>query len=99
MEFPTILPSATLRPFIMYYWVCSTDEDVSNEMMFPSGHIEFCIDISEGSTIRDIGGKTSSMPAIEVLGHLTVPTAATVKKGTTVLVTRFYPYATALFFP
>jgi AraC-like DNA-binding protein len=39
------------------------------------------------------------MPSLEILGHLTAPTSATVAKGTTVLVTRFYPYASSLFFP
>ena len=47
MEFPTILPSEVLRPYIKYYWVCTADEDVVKESMYPSGHLEFCIDISE----------------------------------------------------
>lgn len=97
MEFPIILPSEILRPYVKYYWVCTTDEDVFKESMYPSGHLEFCIDISEGKTIRHFDNQSERMPKLEVLGHFTVPTFATVARGTTVLVTRFHPHASSLF--
>jgi AraC-like DNA-binding protein len=99
MDFPTIPPSDVLKPYIKYYWVCTSDEDVSKEVMFPSGYLELCVDVSNGHTVRFLGDRSIKMPGFEVLGHLTVPTQATVTKGTTVLITRFYPYASALFFP
>jgi AraC-like DNA-binding protein len=99
MEFPTIPPSDALRPYVKYYWVCTTDEDVSKEAMYPSGYVELCIDISNGNTVRHIGNRSEKMPSLEVLGHLTIPTSATVAKDSTTLVTRFYPHASSLFFP
>jgi len=99
MEFENLLPSDILKPYIKYYWVCTTDEDVSKEIMYPTGCLEFCIDISGGNTVRHFGDRAATMPRLEVLGHITQPTTATVTKGTTVLVTRFYPYAMPLFFP
>jgi len=99
MEFPIILPSEALRPYIKYYWVCTSDEDVFKESMYPSGHLEFCIDISNGDTTRHFGNQSERMPKLEVLGHITQPTFATVARGTTVLVTRFYPHTSSLFFP
>lgn len=99
MEFPIILPSEVLRPYIKYYWVCTTDEDVFKESMYPSGHLEFCIDISNGETTRHFGNQSERMPKLEMLGHITLPTFATVARGTTVLVTRFYPHASSLFVP
>ena len=99
MEFPTILPSEVLRPYVKYYWVCTTEEDVFKESMYPSGHLEFCIDISNGETFRHFDNRLERMPRLEVLGHITTPTSATVAKGTTVLVTRFYPHASSLFVP
>ena len=99
MEFENFPPSDILKSYIKYYWVCTTDEDVSMEVMYPSGYVELCIDISNGNTVRHFGDRATKMPSMEVLGHLTKPTKATVTKGTTVLVTRFYPYASSLFFP
>jgi len=99
MEFDNFPPSDILKPYVKYYWVCPTDEDVSREIMYPTGYPEFCIDISGGNTVRHFGSRSAKMPSLEVLGHLTQPTTATVAKGTTVLVTRFYPYAMPLFFP
>lgn len=40
-----------------------------------------------------------TVPRLEVLGHWTIPTRATIKKGNTCLITRFHPYAGFLFFP
>jgi len=99
MEFPTILPSEVLRPYVKYYWVCTTEEDVFKESMYPSGHMEFCIDISNGETFRHFDNRLDRMPKLEVLGHINIPTSATVAKGTTVLVTRFYPHASSLLVP
>jgi AraC-like DNA-binding protein len=39
------------------------------------------------------------VPRLELLGHWTIPTQAAIKKGNTCLITRFQPYAGALFFP
>jgi AraC-like DNA-binding protein len=99
MDFPTILPSEELRPYVKYYWVCTTEEDVFKESMYPSGHLEFCIDISNGETFRHFDSRSERMPKLEMLGHITIPTSATVAKGTTVLVTRFHPHASSLFVP
>ena len=99
MEFENFSPSDILKPYVKYYWVCTCDSDVSMEIMYPSGYVELCIDISNGNTVRHLGNQSKKMPGLEVLGHLTMPTRATVSKGTTVLVTRFYPYASSLFFP
>jgi AraC-like DNA-binding protein len=99
MEFPTIFPCEALRPYVKYYWICESDTYVAREAMYPTGHIEFCIDISNGNTLREFDGRCVKMPPLEILGHLTAPTNATVTKGTTVLVTRFYPYTSSLFFP
>ena len=99
MEFPIILPSEALKPYVKYYWVCTTGEDVFKESMYPSGHLEFCIDISNGETFRHFDNRLERMPKLEVLGHITIPTSATVAKGTTILVTRFYPHASSLFVP
>jgi AraC-like DNA-binding protein len=99
MEFPIVFPCDALKPYVKYYWVCESDTYVAREAMYPTGHIEFCIDISNGNTVRHFDGRSVKMPSMEVLGHLTGPTSATVAKGTTVLVTRFYPYTSSLFFP
>ncbi len=98
LEFKTFSPSDILKPYVKYYWLCTCDEDVSMEVMYPSGCVELCIDISNGNTIRHFGERSVKMPCMEVLGHFTQPTRASVTKGTTVLVTRFHPYAGALFF-
>ena len=91
-------PSAALKPFVQYYWTCRHPDDVL-EVMYPSGCIELCIDISDGSTIRHRGDQQMRVPALELLGHWTIPTRAAIKKGNTCLITRFQPHAGALFFP
>jgi AraC-like DNA-binding protein len=98
MQLQTFQPSDILKPYIKYYWLCTTDEDVPMEIMYPTGHIELCIDISNGNTVRTFGDRAVTMPYLEVLGHFTMPTRAKITKGTTVLVVRFYPYASSLFF-
>jgi len=91
-------PSAALRPYVQYYWTCRHPDDVL-EVMYPSGSIELCIDISDGRTVRHRGDEETQVPALELLGHWTIPTRAAIKKGNTCLITRFQPHAGALFFP
>ncbi|MBS1606784.1 MAG: helix-turn-helix transcriptional regulator [Bacteroidetes bacterium] len=91
-------PSAGLRRYIKYYWTCAHDGDAL-EVMFPTGCVELCIDISGGDTIRHRGDRSMTVPRLEVLGHWTIPTRASIKKGNTCLITRMQPYAGSLFFP
>jgi AraC-like DNA-binding protein len=91
-------PSPALKPFIKNYWTCRHDTDVL-EVMYPSGCVEFCIDISTNDTIRHRGDHAMKVPNLEVLGHWTTPIKAAIKKGNTCLITRFHPYASSLFFP
>jgi AraC-like DNA-binding protein len=91
-------PSETLKPFIKCYWTCRHPADVV-EVMYPSGSIELCIDISDGNTVRHRGNRSMRVPRLELLGHWTIPTQAAIAKGNTCLITRFNPYAASLFFP
>jgi len=91
-------PSGVLSRYIKYYWTCTHDSDVL-EVMYPTGCVELCIDIADGDTIRHRGNRSMTVPRLEVLGHWTIPMKATIKKGNTCLITRFHPYAGALFFP
>ncbi|MEZ2337884.1 helix-turn-helix domain-containing protein [Mucilaginibacter sp. RCC_168] len=91
-------PSDILKPFVKNYWTCRHDADVM-EVMYPSGCIELCIDISSNDTIRHRGNNSMKVPDLEVLGHWTIPTMAALKKGNTCIITRFQPYASSLFFP
>jgi AraC-like DNA-binding protein len=92
------LPSDVLSRYVKYYWTCAHDKDAL-EVMYPSGCMELCIDISNGNTIRHRGDWSMTVPRLEVLGHWTIPTRATIKKGNICLITRFHPYAGSLFFP
>lgn len=92
-------PSDILRPYVKNYTVINIDTDLTNEVFYPSGYIDFTINISEGSATTIIDGRSRKLPGIEVLGHLTVPSRLTVTKGTSVLIARIYPYASSLFFP
>ena len=91
-------PSDFLTPYIKCYWTCRHDEDVV-EVMYPSGCLEMCIDISTNDTIRYRAGRPIKVPTLEILGHWNVPTRAALTKGNTCLITRFQPYAAPLFFP
>ena len=93
-----ILPSPSLAPYIKNYTVVTINKDLDNEVFYPSGYVDFIINISEGAAATIINGKHKDTPAIELLGHLTLPTRLTVAKGTSVLIARIYPYASALFF-
>ncbi|MDO3645051.1 AraC family transcriptional regulator [Mucilaginibacter sp. L3T2-6] len=97
MRDQVFLPSERLKPFIQCYWTCRHPEDVL-EVMYPSGSIELCIDISDGGTIRHRGNQSMRVPRLELLGHWTIPTRAAIAKGNTCLITRFDPHAASLFF-
>ncbi|MBC9914304.1 helix-turn-helix transcriptional regulator [Chitinophaga varians] len=92
------LPSAVLAPYIKNYTVVTIEEDLDNEVFYPSGYIDLVINLS-GFAATIINGRRKDTPAIELLGHLTLPTRLTVTKGTTVLIARIYPHAGTLFFP
>jgi len=91
-------PSDSLSRYVKYYWTCTHDGD-TRELMYPTGCLELCIDITSGDTIRHRGDKSMTVPRVEVLGHWNIPTTATIKKGNTCLITRFQPFAGSLFFP
>ncbi|WP_077418548.1 helix-turn-helix transcriptional regulator [Chryseobacterium sp. JV274] len=93
-----ILPSASLAPYIKSYTVVTIDNDLRDEVFYPSGYIDLIINISGGAAATIINGKRKDTPDIELLGHLTLPTRLTVAQGTSVLIARIYPYAGTLFF-
>ncbi|WP_029272904.1 helix-turn-helix transcriptional regulator [Flavobacterium sp. KJJ] len=93
-----ILPSASLAPYIKNYTIVTINQNLDNEVFYPSGYVDFIINISEGAAATIINGKRKDTPEIELLGHLTLPTRLTVAKGTSVLIARIYPHASALFF-
>lgn len=98
MRDKVFFPSGRLSSYVQYYWTCTHDSDVM-EVMYPTGCLELCIDITNGDTVRHRGDRSMAVPRVEVLGHWTIPTRAAIKKGNTCLITRFYPYAGFLFFP
>ena len=98
MRDKVFFPSKILSRYVQFYWTCAHDSD-SQEVMFPTGCLELCIDITNGDTVRHRGDRSMTVPRVEVLGHWTLPTRATIKKGNTCLITRFHPYAGFLFFP
>lgn len=98
MRDKVFFPSDSLSHYVKYYWTCTHNRDVL-EVMYPTGCLELCIDITNGDTTRHRGNQSVTVPRLEVLGHWTIPTRATIKKGNTCLITRFQPYAGALFFP
>lgn len=93
-----ISPSASLAPYIKSYTVVTIDNDLRDEVFYPSGYIDLIINISGGAAATIINGKRKDTPDIELLGHLTLPTRLTVAQGTSVLIARIYPYAATLFF-
>lgn len=92
-------PSAILKPYVKEYFVVTMDQSMTNQVFYPSGYIDFALNISYGNVITNIDGRAVDMPKVEVLGHLTTPTRLTVSAGTLVLIARIYPYASSLFFP
>ncbi|MBC7958305.1 MAG: helix-turn-helix transcriptional regulator [Vallitaleaceae bacterium] len=92
-------PSKLLKPYIQSYWVYETEEGVVDEMLLPNGYVDFTINISGADVVTKIGNKAIALPSTEILGQLTLPGRVTASKGTVLLIARFYPYATSLFFP
>lgn len=95
----TFFPSYILKPYIKCYWVLYAPKNLTKQVLFPSGYMEFAINISEGGAIIHLTDRSSKMPKVEILGHLTNPTTETISAGTTILITRFYPHAASLFLP
>ncbi|MBT2619913.1 MULTISPECIES: helix-turn-helix domain-containing protein [Chryseobacterium] len=93
-----ILPSTILAPYIKNFTVVTIDRDIDNEVFYPSGYVDLIINLSGGAAATIINGKRKNTPDIELLGHLTLPTRLTVKKYTSILIARIYPYAASLFF-
>ncbi|TGD59024.1 helix-turn-helix transcriptional regulator [Flavobacterium humi] len=93
-----ILPCASLAPYIKNYTVITIDKDLNDEVFYPSGYVDFIVNISGGTATTIINGKRKDTPSVELLGHLTLPTRLTVAQGTSVLIARIYPHASALFF-
>ncbi len=92
-------PSNILKPFVKNYSVITTNCEIANEVFYPSGYIDFVVNISGGSAATIINGDVRKTPAVELLGHLTLPTRLNAAKGTQVLIARLFPYACPLFFP
>lgn len=93
------LPADVLRPYVKGYTVINVEQGFKDQVFYPSGFVDFAINISNGMAITIINGRSIYMPKVEVLGQLTVPTRLTVSKGMSVLIARIYPYANTLFFP
>ncbi|RAJ08635.1 AraC-like DNA-binding protein [Chitinophaga skermanii] len=91
------LPSASLAPYIKSYTFVTIEQDLNNEVFYPSGCVDLVMNVSSGSATTIINGRSKNTPSVELLGHLTLPTRLTVTKGTTVLITRIYPFASTLF--
>src|SRR5215207_5199854 len=91
-------PSIVLKPFVKSYSVITIDRELTNEVFYPSGYIDFVVNISGGSAATIINGNHKNTPEVELLGHLTLPTRLNVAKGTRILIARFFPYACPLFF-
>jgi hypothetical protein len=91
-------PSIILKPFVKSYSVITIDRIITDEVFYPSGYIDFVVNIS-GNAATIINGYQKNTPEVELLGHLTVPSRLTVAKGTCVLIARFFPYSCPLFFP
>jgi AraC-like DNA-binding protein len=93
------LPCDILKPFIKNYTVVTIDNDLNNEIFYPSGYIDFVVNISNGNAATIISGEHRYTPEFELLGHLTVPARLNATKGTCILIARMYPYACSIFFP
>jgi AraC-like DNA-binding protein len=93
------LPAAILRPYVKSYTVINVKHGFNDQVFYPSGYVDFAVNISNGTAITFIDGRPIYMPKVEILGQLTVPTRLTVSSGMSVLIARIYPYANSLFFP
>ncbi|HEY4111734.1 DUF6597 domain-containing transcriptional factor, partial [Puia sp.] len=92
-------PSDILSPYVKSYTVITIEEDLTDEVFYPSGYVDLVINISAGVATTLIDGRRRRLPGVELLGHLTLPSRLTVTKGTRILIARIYPHASALFFP
>lgn len=90
-------PTPLLSQFIQCYWLYTSGKESIAQTIFPSGHLELAINISGGSLITTLKGNSTSLPPIEVLGHLTGP-GLIVAENVTLLVARFYAHASSVFF-
>jgi len=93
------LPTDILRHYVKGYTVINIEQEFQHQVFYPSGYVDFAVNISNGTAITIINGRPIYMPKVEILGQLTVPTRLTVSKGMSVLIARIYPYANSLFFP
>ena len=91
-------PSEILKPYVKNYTLITIDEDLTDEVFYPSGYVDLVLNVSAGSATTFIDGRRRKLPGVEVLGHLTMPSRLTVTKGTSVLIARIYPFASSLFF-
>ena len=98
-KFQQFYSSDILKPYIKCYWIYKTDKGVFKEIIYPSGYVELVINISTGNVSTIINDRCIQMPALEVLGQLTSPAKLLASEKTVLLITRFFPHATALFFP
>lgn len=98
MQYRQFLPSSILVPYVKYYWTLTTDAD-HRDVIYPSGHVELALNISDGKVTTILEGNPIKMPNVEVFGQLTAPAQIVATKGSTLLVARFHPHASALFFP
>jgi len=92
-------PSDILRPYVKSYAVITIDKDLKDEVFYPSGYVDWVINISEGVATTNIDGRSRRLPQVELLGHLTRPSRLSVSRGTSILIARIYPHAGGLFFP
>lgn len=96
MESTHYLPSESLRPFIKYYWVYQGSGD---DCIYPSGHTELAINISDGNLTTCLNNKTTNLPKVELLGQLTMPGRVSATSQATLLIVRFHAHTAALFLP
>ncbi|NML20006.1 helix-turn-helix transcriptional regulator [Pseudoflavitalea sp. G-6-1-2] len=92
------LPSEILRPYVKNYTLITIDVDLEDEVFYPSGYVDFVMNVSDGNATTLIDGRKRKLPGVEVLGHLTTWSRLSVSKGTSVLIARIYPHASSLFF-
>ena len=90
-------PSELLRPFVQKYIAVAINDTLENEIFYPSGYIDLVVK-SHGFATTAINGVFKSTPELELLGHLTLPTTVSARKGTELLIARLYPYSCSLFF-
>ncbi|HWA34049.1 MAG TPA: helix-turn-helix transcriptional regulator [Cyclobacteriaceae bacterium] len=90
-------PSEILRPFVQKYSAVTINDTIENEIFYPSGYIDLVVRCT-GSAATAINGTLKTTPQLELLGHLTMPTMVSARKGTELLIARLHPYACSLFF-